>query len=259
MATNSDHGRYQDFSQVRDAWNVYSFVYGEGQRAIVSFDLEAATTDEQVEFAEERRVIVYVSAQYVTPNGLPDGDKHRELAQLENELITALAGGDVNCLFVGRMTYGGMREFIFEVGDTHEFDEVVNAWQPSGPAFRAELKSGEAWDFFNRKISPSPRNWQQIHDRQVIEHLVEAGSDRDAVHRLEHTFIGPTESLDIIASELGADDFEQLSREDGRLVMAKGSVLDLDRISGLTGALMSFAANVGAEYDGWGAEVATSG
>ena len=107
-------------------------------------------------------------------------------------------------------------------------------------------------------MSPSPQNWQYISDRQVIEHLVDAGADPNVPHRLEHTFYGPEESLDILSSELGADDFVQLAREDGRLVMAKESVLDLDRISGLTGALLGFAQNVGAEYDGWGCSVQSS-
>jgi regulator of RNase E activity RraB len=238
-----------------DNWDFYSYVYGEGQRAMIRFDVTAAKEPEHAGYGNCRRVIVFIDPDSVRDDGLPIKEQFEALTALEDALIRDLTDAGVDCRFIGCMTYGGMRDFVFQVEDTAGFAKVASRWVGDRGGNRVGLEESDGWDFFDRKVRPEPGHWRQIENRRVIQALLEAGSNPERPHPLEHAFRGPPENLKKIAAALEADGFSRMSFEGDFLVLSKPSPLDLDEISRLTDALEGFSASVGAEYDGWGTPV----
>jgi regulator of RNase E activity RraB len=246
-------------SIVNDAWNIYHFAYGDEDEyaAIIRFDEAAAQEERHRGYEQSVRVVVYIPLETVTSNGLPASATLPDLRRLEEELVQRLRRRKVDCRLVGVMTYGGLREFVFQVQDRARFGRQIARWMKGVEGFKIELKESEGWDFFDRKVRPSPYYQVQILDRTVVERLIEAGSDPDAPHLLEHAFKGPPEALERLQRELAAEGFEELrdQRHDDWLVMARESALDSDQITELTVRLRIMGERLGAEYDGWGAAV----
>jgi regulator of RNase E activity RraB len=240
---------------IGDSWEMYTYTYGEGMRVVISFDVEAAREKEHRGYGRTMRVILYIPMPQVHENGLPVGEVLPSLAEVEERLLKLLRKGGVACRFVGRMTYGGMRELIFQAEGEEPFRACVEQLAQQVDAFKVELREGEGWRFFDKKVSPAPVYWQQISDRRVIDQLLKAGTDPEALHVLDHTLVGEPETLEKIRRQLEADGFKKTGGEGDVLVMSRASPLDLDAIFGLTSRLSGYCAQMGVEYDGWGAAV----
>ena len=238
-----------------NSWDVYSYRYGQGQRAFIRFDVAAAKEEQHRGHGNCRRVVMFIDPAAVRADGMPAKEKMDMLAAFEDDLVRGLTDAGVDCRLVGCMTYGGLREFVFQVEDTAAFADVVAPRVGARGGERVELRESAGWDFFDAKVRPSRAHWRSIANRQVIGALVKAGSNPEKPHMLEHVFIGPEAALREIASQLESDGFRTISGEGERLVLAKPALLDLDEISELTGALEGFSASLGVEYDGWGTAV----
>ncbi len=248
-------GRKKQQVVIGDRWEMYTYTYGEGMRAVISFDVEAAREEEHRGYGHTMRVILYIPMPQVHGNGLPVGEVLPRLAEVEETLLKRLSKRGVVCRFVGRMTYGGMRELVFQVEDEAPFRASVEQLAQQVDDFKVELREGEGWRFFDEKVSPAPVYWQQISDRRVIDELLKAGTDPEALHVLDHTLVGEPETLEKIRRQLEGDGFEKTGGEGEVLVMSRESPLDLDAIFGLTSRLYGYCEQMGVEYDGWGAAV----
>jgi regulator of RNase E activity RraB len=241
---------------VGDSWAVYSYSYGEGQRAVISFDVERAREENHKGYSHSIRVIIRIPLiGRVLENGLPVREELPRLQQLEDDLLHLLEKRGASCRFVGRMTYGGMREFVFQVEDVETFRTTVSRLEGRVGGYEIELREGERWQFFDEKVRPKPVFWQQISDYKVIEKLIEAGSNPKSLHLIEHTIVGEDERLLSIRDELKANGFTEVCIGDGKLVMGKESRLGLEEIFCVTGKLFSYCETVGVKYDGWGVAV----
>jgi regulator of RNase E activity RraB len=237
-------------------WEVYSYTYGDGMVAVISFDVESAEAEEHADHPHGRRVIAFLPEGEVSDNGLPSQKAVQRLDALEDGLLQALRAANVEGRFVGRMTYGGMREFVFQVTDAPGFARALTAWRDWQNGWRIETREREGWGFFDEKVRPSANGWRQIADRRVIDQLLQAGTDPDREHVLEHFFDGPVEALRQIAAALAEDGFAgEVDEAEGRLMMARAEPLDLPVINRLTTALAHYSEGLGAHYDGWGTPV----
>jgi regulator of RNase E activity RraB len=239
---------------VSDEWAVYSYGYGHGLRAVISFDVTAAHEEKHVGYDTCVRAVARIPLERVLENGLPDRSALLGLQQLENDFVQALQTTSVACRFVGKMTYGGMRDFVFQVADVPAFKKTIGKTAPRD-GLRLELIEKPGWTFFDEKVSPASVYWQQIGDYQVIQRLLEAGSNPQVPHVLEHVFIGDQEQLQTLSADLRNRGFSEISCSDDCLVMGRESLLDLEEVFNVTGELFSFCSEIGVQYDGWGAAV----
>ncbi|MFL7790691.1 MAG: DUF695 domain-containing protein [Anaerolineae bacterium] len=241
---------------VGDSWAVYSYAYGEGMQAVISFDVDRAREEEHQGYGHSLRVIVHISlVGRVLENGLPVRDELSKLEQFEDGLLKVLEKRGVDCRLVGRMTYGGMREFVFQVEDVKGFRGSAAKLEGIAGNYEIELREEEGWRFFDEKVSPNPVFWQQISDYAVIRGLIDAGSNPELPHLLEHVIVGDGEMLLRIRNDLGNNGFREISLRDGCLVMGRESKLNIDDVFGVTGRLFDYCRGKGVLYDGWGAEV----
>jgi len=242
---------------IGQSWEVYAYTYNEDQVAIISFDLELAQEETHKGYSQCRRVLFFFDPSRIYENGMPVEEDLELHKQIEDDLTGLLTRKGIDCQFVGRMTYGGLREYVFQVEDSRGFDALVPGWLKTVTAFRSEVRQKEGWDFFDEKVCPDRSGWQQIFDRRVVEGLIEAGSNPELPHDLEHCFVGPVDRLQNIAQKLGEHGFKQVSFEGDTLVLSYQQVLDPVDISELTSSLAEIAEGAGVSYDGWGAMVRT--
>jgi regulator of RNase E activity RraB len=246
--------RKRSVSIAGDSWAVYFYYYGEGQKAVISFDVELAKEENHTGYGHSIRVIVYVPLTgRVLENGMPVREELPKLQQLEDNLLQALQKRGVDCRLVGRMTYGGMRELVFQVEDVKAFRRSFS--RVATDDYKVELREGDDWQFFDEKIRPTPVFWQQITDQMVIQGLIKAGSNPKAPHFIEHSINGERQKLIRLRDELTANGFTEVGMGDDHLTVGKESKLDIDEIFSVTGKLSSYCESIGVKYDGWGAAV----
>ncbi|TKB56803.1 ribonuclease E inhibitor RraB [Ferrimonas aestuarii] len=103
---------------------------------------------------------------------------------------------------------------------------------------------------------------QQQENQEIIEALLEDGSNPDADYTIEHHFscanFDKLEKAAVDAFKAGfeVDDAEELELDDGALVFAFDAIiehkLDLERLNTDCKALIELAEKHGVQYDGWG-------
>lgn len=240
---------------VSNAWQFYSYTYGEGMRAIIRFDVTAAQEETHQGCPFGERVLVFLPPDVLYPNGTPKQSVFETLADFEENLIAKLEQAGVPCRFVGVMTYSGLRDFIFQVADREKFDQALKDFLKEAP-FRTERRSYPDWSFFDDKVAPKPHFWRQISDRQVIEELVAAGSDPHKKHTLEHVFTGPQDRLVKFLGTLTSQGFRKKTLTENRLeVQIDYPLTDPEMIFRMTAYLWDHSQKFGLKYDGWGAAV----
>ena len=240
-------------SIIRDRWNGYTYLFGEDERCVVSFDVDACDPANQKP-SQLRRVIGFSPEDHIGAQGMPSPASFARLRAIEDAMVEGLRAKKVRCWLIGRQVYRGMRELLFQVDDVKAFGEVYAAVEDHFGGMK--LIEHADWGFFNDKIRPDERGFNNIANREVITGLKEAGSDLSAEHTLDHVFIGPSGALEKIATELAGKGFGEGSRHKDSMTISIAAALDdQDYIDGMTMFLRGVAATHGASYDGWGAAV----
>jgi regulator of RNase E activity RraB len=240
---------------VHDHWDAYPISTDDGPMFVL-FDVEATQQDLTAALPFCARVIVPIKE----PNeqGGPIGDERQRLDDMEDDLCTALALDKVDCRMVGRLTFQGIREIVFQLRDYETFRPTVGRWMLEQTDYEIDVSEHDGWDFFRDCICPSRESWAWIADRNVIDHLLESGADPLAPHRLDFVFVGAAPGLRQVAETLQQSDYTPLSELDfttGTIVLCKSLPLDLHTIFEHSLTHLQLADSCGVEYDGWGTTV----
>lgn len=237
---------------IEDNWEVYSYSTDDGP-VLATFYAGADSIDRD-QFPFCARVILPI--RHPDDMGCPGEDESTRLYALEDELVAQLKRQSARCLQVARLTHDGLRELVFQVCDWESFRPPVADWIDQIEDYEIGVEEHEGWEFFDAMVWPSEEDWLMIHDRSVVENLIEAGSDPDKDHGIEMVFTGDADALAAVAEHLTARGYGLTSEDvEGRLVMVKQMPLDLMEISRESIENYRLADECGAEYDGWGAAV----
>lgn len=235
---------------VRDRWNGYTYLFGDNERCVVSFDVTACEPSAQRP-SQLRRVIGFSPEGHISPQGMPSPQAFARLKAIEDTLIQQLRQRNVKSWLVGKQVYRGFRELLFQVDDVEGFAKAYATVEAEFGGMK--LVDHPDWQFFNDKISPGARGHNHISNREVISALKEAGADLSADHTLDHTFLGNDAALAAIEGKLAAKGFVDPSRHDRSLTMRIDVPLDdQDLLDAMTLYLRELAAAHDAAYDGWG-------
>jgi regulator of RNase E activity RraB len=219
----------------------------------VSFDTEAM--EEEVRASRPKCLRVIMQVDEPDEDGLPGEDETDVLGALEDELVDRFTIAKAPVRLVGRLTHGGLRELVLQVGDVEAAKMVITGW--SGAAeLEVDLHEHEGWTFFDDMVWPSDADWEQIANRDLVEQLVEAGCDPTAPVAADFTFTGPHEALVALSATLRDSGFE-VALDDGGEVLEATQEVGLEPISltALTIELAVMAERHGAAFDGWGAAI----
>lgn len=126
-------------------------------------------------------------------------------------------------------------------------------WQRPRPGI--ELQRAEGWSFFDDTLQPTAVDLDWILNARIVQSAIEAGSDRQLAHRIEHVFVGPRERLLELLATLQRDGLGDHVWEGDALVVTQSLPLDATVITEWTQRLRAAAAAHGVEYDGWGTPI----
>ncbi|TKB51420.1 ribonuclease E inhibitor RraB [Ferrimonas sediminicola] len=103
---------------------------------------------------------------------------------------------------------------------------------------------------------------QEQENREIVEALLEDGSQPDADYVIEHHFSGSNfdklekAAVDAFKAGFEVEDAEELELDDGAIVFAFDAVaehkLEVERLNKDTKAMIELADKHGIQYDGWG-------
>jgi hypothetical protein len=212
-------------------WSFYHYVYGEGRRAEVRFDLGYAAG--------------------ATPR------THRHAAQVvvrgaEPDAVDAWAEGlperlaDVDCLLVGVVRYADATELLLQVEDRAAF---ARAEPRLGAPGALTIAWSAGWDCFTDRYCPREADWQRISDREAVERLVAGGHPPEAEVGVEHRVVGDPAGLEGLAAELVPAGFEPAAVTDRLLRVVRRQ--RLDAVSDGSVPLAARCRRLGLVYDGW--------
>jgi len=203
----------------RSDWNHYEYVYGEGARARVDFDVMAAVLPDD----EGKNCLRVVCADDMVP--AVEG----ALAAVEGRLV-------------GTLAYAGQQEWVVWTDL-----EQVPASLGSRVGVQAQLVPGR--DYTADRVFPDPADWRRIEDREAIQRLGLLDLDGDGILRVLHRFVGSEAALGAIAERLASESFTPVDRGDGRMTLAHEH--PIERISEITLGLQRLSEARGVAYDGW--------
>ncbi len=103
---------------------------------------------------------------------------------------------------------------------------------------------------------------QQMETREIVQALLDDGSQTDAIYAIEHHFAAENFdaleklAVDVFKAGYAVEDAEEIELDDGSIAFCFSAViehkLDIERLDTDCNALIALAAKHNVLYDGWG-------
>ncbi|MCC8193902.1 MAG: DUF695 domain-containing protein, partial [Deltaproteobacteria bacterium] len=207
-------------------------------------------------------VMAYVTLDFQDPdeNGMSKPSEYETLMAIEDALVPALA--HETCMFVGRCTTNGQRDFFFYMDNAKGMEEKVEAVMASfnDYAWDMGLVEEPGWDTYLEFLYPDEQGMDTIWNNRVRRQLAEHGDNMALPRPIDHLLYFPSAAdRDAFKSEVLAENFtvkdvdNDPERPFGLLVQRDDAPEDIDDV---TWPLRELAGAHGGHYDGWGCEVA---
>lgn len=235
-------------------WRVWDFMDENDQNGLVTYDVSYLDSKSEFPSVNEMAIDLIIPKNLTTDGYFPSPDGHAALVFHEDELIKKLEKERVHCMQVVRLTYDGARTFIFEVKDVVRFLEVVKTWGATVSGFEIKVEKYDPWMYYE-KWRPNKYNWEQIGNRQVIQQLMNYGSNPDKIHKIECSFGGEPAKLEQLRLALEKEGGNHLLTEGDLLEVEFPCELDPHEIDGLTFFAMDTATEHNCKYEGWRAAI----
>lgn len=235
-------------------WEFYQS-YDENERVVfTTIDLTYSEPESQKGFEGELFIRIRIPEDRLD-DGIPTPEEQHSQNAREDELCNMLIKRRVKCMQVGRLTFGGQKQYVFEYNDLEGFQQVFDEWKGLfNKDYTLELNLLQPFEYY-RDLLPDQYIWQQIGNRHVIDQLVAAGSDETKEHFIEHGIFGKEEDLKRLWDELKEKDIEMIQMEGDFLEVGIKSSIDLDDITNQTDYLLEMAEKHNCKYDGWNTAV----
>lgn len=196
-------------------WRVWDFFNDQDEYGLITYDVTYLEPNNIYTCKSEFVLDLLIPVKWTEDGNFPTPEGHHKLIELEDELISKLEKARVDCMQVIRLIHNRARTFVFEVADTVKFLETVKIWTGIIRDFEINIGKQEPWTYY-REWEPNEYNWQQIGNQQVIEQLIDHGSNPEKPHKLEFSFGGEPSNLERLKSKL-------LS-EEGRFLLMEGDL-----------------------------------
>ncbi len=236
----------------QENWETYFYNAPKGP-VFVTFWQDAKKIGEEYIFCA--RVVITIKKP--NENGGPNQSEADKLYKIEDELTHFFKEHKTNCILLARLTHDGNRELVFQLQQWDTFRPPVGLWMLKNKDWEIDVFEHQGWDFFNDSIWPSEIDWKFIHDRRVIDSLVEHGSDPQKEHSLEYLFEGKEEKLQQLKGHLNERDYQDGPKEEDpqRLLMIKKLPLDINLVFAETMQNEKICQEWDIAFNGWGASI----
>ena len=242
--------RFKKNKVTNENWEFYQTFDEEENVTFATIDLTYQEPKNQKGFKGELFVRVRIP-QNRLHDGIPIPEEHEYQNQKEEELCERLVKSRINCIQVGRLTFGGQKQYVFEHNDLEGFKNEFNAWSKAfSKDYSLELNPLKPFEYYS-DLLPDKYNWQQIGNRHVIEKLMAAGSDESKEHFIEHGIFGNPKDLKKLYEEIKEHDISLIGIEGDLMEVGVKSSIELDDITNQTDYLIEIAERYNCKYDGW--------
>jgi hypothetical protein len=177
--------------------------------------------------------------------------------------VTEAVNNALGASLVGRITTDGRREFYFYGSSFAGFEDAVARGMRPFPEHRwdSDTRHDPEWSQYLGLLYPTPRDWQRIKNRHVIEQLQKRGDSLDKERLVFHWAY--------IANDASRNQFVAAVKDLGYTVTNQGKVddphcpyplgvsfervdhVDWDSINHVTLGLFELARSFAGDYDGW--------
>jgi uncharacterized protein (TIGR01619 family) len=247
-------GGIEKEKQMDPSWHVYMTDI-DGERASITVDTSA-----QVEGPQRFHhvIVLGLEAKNLKDNGFPSDEDFDTALSLEERIEKEFGPTDIRS--VGRVTTKGIfRLYFYCVEPNNNTDRIAELAKATGRHVTVEHRDDKNWNVYKERLYPSPDDWQQIKDLQVLSALRKSGDDWSKRRQVDHwLYFRTADARDAVAGRLLAKGFRIIGRKDPEKsedkwvlhVQREDSVRPQD-ITKITVSLMHLAKEHGGEYDGW--------
>ena len=236
-----------------DDWDVY-FTHVDGKPASMLLDLGLGP-DAPI---PGMSVMCYVTLEFRDPdeNGMSKRSEYERLLAIEDALVPALTHD--TCMFVGRCTTGGQRDFFFYMDNAKGVEEKVESVMAAFEEYAWDMGLVEepGWDTYLEFLYPDEQGMDTIWNNRVRRQLQENGDDMSVPRQIDHWLYFPSEQdRQAFKTEAEAEKFTvtlldpEADKPFGVLVQRDDAPDDIDDV---TWPLRELAGAHGGIYDGWG-------
>jgi len=242
------------------SWDFYFFVV-DGRPCSTMLDLGLA--DHAPDRERPWLVSIRIPLRDPRPDGLTTNAEASALGHLEDALVRSL-GAHCGAIFVGRMTWNGVRDLFFYCKRTEAIEQALgDALEGTEPRRLLTRKQNDAaWKHYLEVLYPGPLERQWMKDRRVVEALAKEGDKSDIARPIDHYAVFPTrQAAEAWANAVRPMGFEVVvERSDGvaaswGATAVRDDPAELAHVHEIAERLYGLADAHGGKYDGWGCEV----
>lgn len=138
----------------KEPWDYYPCYNDTDGQVVVGFCVGADEIDQEL-LPFCARIIITIKAPNV--NGGPSNDEAEVLWKMEDDVVAALQKENVNCRLLGRLTFNGCRELIFQLEKYESFRPPVGKWIFQNTDYEIDVSEHEG--HINQRQSRMSRFW----------------------------------------------------------------------------------------------------
>ncbi len=192
-------------------------------------------------------------------DGLPSPSEFQSLARTEDAFVKAVEQ-DLDAIFVGVVTFDGMREYSFYCPPTERLERRMQAlWKGQGWPTEVEVSDDPSWAHWEQVLCPTQAETRLFEDAVQLSELGEdpSGPPRCFEHRV--LFVDG-DGADAFIAALGAGGVAgqrcpaEQDADGGSLhpvIVRREDLLELRAVHSVSMGLSEAAQRFGGEYDGW--------
>jgi hypothetical protein len=124
-------------------------VVGEYENKPVFVSFDKTTTNKSLRRLLSHCARIMIPILKPNRNGGPGKKESTLLSAMEDAICDLLSKHNVECRLVARLTYQGMREFVFQFADFDTFRPIVGIWATETNNDKIDISEHEGWSFFD--------------------------------------------------------------------------------------------------------------
>lgn len=211
--------------------------------------------------------IFWISIKMNNPreNGLSSQEESGKLWEIE-DLIVDKINSNHDVVYVGRLTINNHRDIYFYFGEDKMLDKTLSDCMVRFPKYEYDfgIKENDKWESYFNFLYPSPKSFQSILNRRVVDYMEEQGDKLEKERQIDHWIYFKSEKerslYEIEVQKKGFEitgknsDIENAERK-YQLVISRKDKVSLSELNNFTIELWELANKLNGDYDGWEAPV----
>lgn len=216
---------------------------------------------------QDKPNVAWISVNMNNPreDGLSSNEESNGLYQIEDALVDTLAL-KYNCIYVGRLTSDGHRDFYFYFGKNDGCDKTISEVMKAFPGYEYDfgIKEDKDWSGYLDFLYPLPIQYQEMMNRRVLINLEKNGDNHEIPREVDHFLYFNTEEGRtgfIEFAEGKGFSVKQTNTKESEnykfmLHLIRIHKVDFNSINEYTIELWEAAPGYSGYYDGWGCPIA---